>query len=71
MIQNKKKKQHIRFSEFIAKIILPCTTDLWESLKQIMEKRRKRTIVKPTAHLNQAQSYLQEKISYPSANVQL
>jgi len=48
MIQNKKNKQHNGFSEFISKVILPCTTDLGESLKRILEKHRKRTVFKPT-----------------------
>ena len=43
MIQNK-KLQHNRFSEFISKVILPCATDLGESSKRILEKRRKRII---------------------------
>ena len=71
MIQNEKKEQHNGFSEFISKVILPCTTDLGESLKQIMEKHHKRNIFKPTVYLNQAQSYLKEKIWYPLANVEV
>jgi len=71
MIQNKKKTKHNGFSEFISKGILPYTIDLGESLKRIMEKHNKRTIFKTTVHLNQAKSYLQEKISYPSANVEV
>jgi len=42
---------------------------LGESLKRILEKHRKRTIFK--SPLNQAKSYLQEKISYPPANVEV
>ena len=65
MIQNKKKKQHNGFSEFISKGILPYTTDLGESLKRIMEKHRKRTSylqAYSSLHINQAKSFLQEKM---------
>jgi len=55
----------------MSKVILPYTTDLGGSLKRIMEKHNKRTIFKPTVHLNQAQSYLHEKMSYPSVNVEV
>jgi len=44
MIQNKKKKQHNGFSNFISKVISPYTTDLVESLKRNVEKQCKRTI---------------------------
>jgi len=57
MIQNKKKKQHNGFSEFISKVILPYTTDLGESLKRIMEKHCKRTTVKPLFHRHGAQFF--------------
>jgi len=46
MTQNKKKKQHDGFSEFLSEVIVPCTTDLGEFLKRILEKHRKRTIFK-------------------------
>jgi len=48
MIQNKKKKQNNGFSVLISKVILPCTAGSGESLKRILEKHRKRTILKPT-----------------------
>jgi len=60
MIQNKKKKQHNGFSEFISKVILPCTTDLGESSKRILEKHRKRTICS-NLQLNQASGGVQSQ----------
>jgi len=66
-----KEEKHNEFSGFISKFISPYTTGLGKPLKRFMKKHSKRTIFKHTVHLNQAQSYLQEKISYPSANVEV
>jgi len=68
MIQNKKKKQHNRSLEFISNIILPCTADLGETLKRILERHRIRIIFKPIIKLTIVLSL--GKIPYPQANVE-
>jgi len=69
MIQNKKKKQHNIFSECISKVISPCTTDLGKPVKRILGNIVNE--LSSNLKLNQTQSYLQEKISYPPANVEV
>jgi len=51
MIEDKKKKQYNRPPEFRSKVILPHSADLGETLKQILERHRIRTIFKPIIKL--------------------
>ena len=52
MIKDKKKKQYNRPPEFRSKVVLPYSADLGETLKQILEWYRIRTIFKPTIKLS-------------------
>ena len=50
--KDKKKKQYNRPPGFKSKVVLPCSADLGETLKRILERHHIRTIFKPIIKLS-------------------